>query len=103
MMKQDKNIILGEWQGYLQVFDNEKLKITHTQRFEEIGPIFDFIAIEDSELLLLAGGRGLLKATKDQAIKHYFEEKPTISIYHIALKLYLVGFFFDNDGLIVWN
>jgi hypothetical protein len=54
-------------------------------------------------LLLLAGGRGLLKATKDQAIKHYFEEKPTISIYHIALKLYLVGFFFDNDGLIVWN
>jgi hypothetical protein len=32
--------------------------------------IFDMIAIEDSEYLLLAGDEGLLKATKDQEIKH---------------------------------
>lgn len=59
------------------------------------------IAIEDSHQFLLAGYKGLLKATRDQAIKQYFEGKTALSICHIAESLYLVGFF--DDGLIVWN
>ena len=91
MMKWGTNIILGECNGYLQVFDIQNLKITHTQQFEEIGAIFDFIANQDSEQLLLAGDEGVLKATKDQAIKHYFRGKLTLSICHIAESFYLVG------------
>jgi hypothetical protein len=59
------------------------------------------IAIKDSEELLLAGWNGLLKATKDQAVKHYFEEKPAFSISHIAESLYLV-WVYEYD-LIAWN
>ena len=101
MIKLGKNIILGEGEGYIQVFDIANLKITHTQQFGQISNIYDMIAIEDSEYLLLAGQWGLLKATKDQAIKHYFQGKWTLSICHIAESLYLVGL--EKDCLIVWN
>ena len=60
------------------------------------------IEIEDSEQLLLAGDEGLLKATRDQEIKHYFQGKFILSICHIAESLYLVGFI-RGSGLIVWN
>ena len=59
------------------------------------------VAIEDSNEILLAGYRGLLKRTKDQAIKHYFQGKRVNTICHNAESLYLVGFF--DEGLIVWN
>ena len=49
----------------------------------------------------MAGDEGLLKATKDQALKTYFEGKPACSLCHIADSLYLVGFI--DDGLIVWD
>jgi hypothetical protein len=42
-----------------------------------------------------------MKATKDQAIKHYFEGKDASSICHIAESFYLVGF--AEIGLKVWN
>jgi hypothetical protein len=59
------------------------------------------IAIEDSEYLLLGGWIGVMKATKDQAIKHYFLGNDARSICHIAESLYLVGLL--CDGLMVWN
>ena len=101
MMKLGKNIILGECNGYLQVFDIEYLEITHTQQFEEIDDIYDMIAIDDSEQLLLAGYKGVLKATKDQAIKYYFKGKSAQTLCHIAESLYFVGF--HKDGFVVWN
>ena len=63
--------------------------------------ILDIITIEESDLLLLAGGGGILKATVDQAIIHYFKGMHAKSICHIAESFFLVGFF--HDGLIVWN
>ena len=101
IIKLGKELVLGEWDGYIQVFDIKNYTITHTQQFREIGNIKDMIAIEDSGQLLLAGDNGLLKATKDIAIKHYFQGKKAVSICHIADSLYLVGFF--HEGLIVWN
>ena len=100
-MKVGQELVLGEDRGYLQVFDIDDLVITHTQEFKEVGRICDMIAIKDSEQLLLAGFKGLLKATKDKVIKHYFQGKPAISICNIGESLYLAGFY--NSGLIVWN
>lgn len=102
MMKVGQELFLGENDGYLQVFDMHNLKITHTKKYEQMNRIFDMIVIEDSEQLLLAGDEGLLKATKDQEIKHYFEGEFILSICNIAKSLYLVGFLRGN-GLIVWN
>ena len=65
-----------------------------------MGTIYDMIAIDNSQLLLLIGCSGLLKATKDQAIDRYLEYKSVFSICHIADSLYFVGYL---DGLIVWN
>ena len=76
-------------------------QITHTQEFEEIGNIFEIIPIKESEQLLLAGWKGLLKATKDHAIKHFFKENPVISICHVSESLYLLGF--GYNGFVVWN
>ena len=101
MMKVGNQLVLGEGRGYLQVFDIEKLEITHTKQFKGIKSIWDMIAIEESEQLLLAGLGGLLRATKDQVIKHYFNGKIAHSICHIAESLYLAGLY--QDGLIVWN
>ena len=97
-----QELVLGEKDGYIQVFDINNLEFSHTKQFEEIGHIMcDMIVIEDSHQLLMAGAKGLLKATKDQAIKHSFQGKFALSICHIIESLYLVGFM--NYGLIVWN
>ena len=101
MMQVGQELMLGEWAGYLQVFDIENLVITNTQQFEETGLICDMIPIENSEQLLLAGWKGLLKATtKGQAIKNYFQGKGVESICHIAESFYLVG---SSYRFIVWN
>jgi hypothetical protein len=49
MMKVGQELVLGEAGGYLEVFNIENLKITHTKQFKEIGQIFDMIAIENSD------------------------------------------------------
>ena len=101
MKKVCQEIVLGETCRTLQVFDIDNFKITHTQEFEQANQIIDILAIDDSNQLLLAGYKGVLKATKDQALKHYFKGKAAWSLCHIAQSLYLVGFIFD--GLIVWD
>ena len=49
MIKVGQELLLGESDGILEVFDFENFEITHTKQFEEINDIFDIIAIEDSE------------------------------------------------------
>ena len=59
------------------------------------------VPIVDSQQLLLAGERGILKATmKGQAIKNYFQNQVN-TICHIEESIYLVGFY--SNGLKVWN
>jgi hypothetical protein len=59
------------------------------------------IQIVYSQYLLLAGERGILKATKKgQAIKNYFQDQVN-TICHIEGSLYLVGLY--CDGLKVWD
>ena len=101
MMKVGQELFLGMDYGYLQVIDIQNLEITHTSQFQEIARIHDILQINDSQQLLLAGAEGLLKATKDQVIKHYFKQEPIITICHIAESVYLVGF--EKDGLTVWK
>ena len=88
MMKFGQALVLGFFDfdegGYLQIYDLENFKITHTQEIKEVSYIRDMIAIEDSENLLLAGSGGVVKATKDQAIKHYFHGKQAQTLCHIA-------------------
>lgn len=102
VLKVGQELVLGCFNGYIQMIDIKELKIIHTKQFEEIGNIYNIIAIEDSEQLLLVGTKGLMKATKDQAIKHYFQGKRLLSICLISESFYLLGFYKD-DGLIVWN
>lgn len=90
MIKVGQELVLGEAEGYLQVFDIRKFEITQTQKFE--ADICDIIVIEESQQLLLAGYIGLVKATKDQSMKHYNQPKEARSICHIAESFYLVGF-----------
>lgn len=102
MLMVGQELVLGEKEGYIQVFDIKKLEFSHTKQFIEIGHMMcDMIVIKDSHQLLMAGAKGLLKATKDQAIKHSFQGKFALSICHIIESLYLVGFM--DYGLIVWN
>jgi hypothetical protein len=63
--------LLGEGEGWLQLFDIETSSITHSHRFTEGGFISDIIAIDDTSFLLAAHKR-LLKTTKDQLINHYY-------------------------------
>lgn len=47
MIKLGQELVLGEVDGYLQVFDIANYKITHTQTFaQNISPINEMIAIE---------------------------------------------------------
>jgi hypothetical protein len=76
--------------------------VTHTHKFTEGDDIRDIIAIDETHYLL-AAYKGLLKTTKDQLINHYHKGKEVKSLCHVTHSLYLVGFFYGEDGLILWN
>ena len=102
-MRVGDELILGEWNGYLEVFDIETSSITHTHEFTEGGTIYDIIAIDDTHYLL-AAGRGLLKTTKDLLIKNYHKGERVRSLCHITDSTYLVGLLWNLSGqLIVWD
>ena len=63
--------MLGEANGWLEVFDIETSNITHSHQFTEGSHIRDIIAIDDTHYLL-AALEGLLNTTKDQLMKHYY-------------------------------
>jgi hypothetical protein len=85
--------------------------ITHTHQFTEAGfftGIYDIIAIDDTHYLLAASylvvdSYGLLKTNKDQLINHYYKGKSINSLCQVTNSLYLVGFGYRGDGLILWN
>jgi hypothetical protein len=72
LLRVGNEILLGEDEGYLEIFDISTSIITSTREFTEAGfyAIYDIIAIDDTHYLL-AAREGLLKTTKDQLINHY--------------------------------
>ena len=75
--------------------------ITSTHQFKEGDHIWDIVAIDDSNYLL-AAYKGLMRATKDQLLKHYYQGEGVGSLCHATDSLYLLGFY--NPGkLVVWN
>ena len=84
-------MLLGEGFGWLEVVDINTTTIKSAHKFTEGGSIYDMIAIDDSNYLL-ATYEGLLKTSKNQQIKHYYQGKEVISLCHITDSLYLVGF-----------
>ena len=97
-----QELVLGMFSGQLQAFDIKSLQTTNYKQFgRQIGSIFDMIQIVDSQYLLLAGERGILKATKKgQVIKNYFKNQVN-TICHIDGSLYLVGLY--SHGLKIWD
>jgi hypothetical protein len=93
-------LLLGEGNGYFQVFDINTSAFTHTYEFKEGDNINDITTIDETHYLL-AGLEGLLKTTKDQLIKNYYKGDAVTSLCHVTDSLYLVGF--GGDGLILWN
>ena len=72
------------------MFDTRIFDTSHCHKYEGIYSIHDMIAIEDGMFLIAAGG-GLLKATKDQTLKHYFKYMHARSICHISGSSYLLS------------
>jgi hypothetical protein len=101
MMKVGNQLVLGEWEGYLQVVSLGNHLITSTHKFNEGGDINDMIAIDDAHFLL-ATAQGLLRATRDQVVKQYYKGKTARAVCHIADSIYLVGL--ENENMIaLWN
>ena len=75
------------------------LSISHTHRFEEVGAIYDLLAI-DATHFLLAGVLGLLKTTKTKLLRHYYPGWWVSSLCPVKYSLYLVGI---SNRLIVWD
>ena len=55
-------LMLGEDEGYLELFDLKKNTISSTHCFAKFGTIHDFI-VEDENQFLLAGEGGVIRAT----------------------------------------
>jgi hypothetical protein len=91
-------LLFGEGDGWLEVFDIGNSKITNSHQFEEGDHIFDILVIDDTNYLL-AAWEGLLKTAKDQLIKHFFKGECVNSLCHITETIYLLGF---RDKLIAF-
>jgi hypothetical protein len=87
ILRVGNQLLLGEYGGWLEVFDINNYNITSSYRFEEGGTIYDILAIDDTHYLL-AAFRGLLKTSKDQLIKHYFKKELVKSLCHITEAIY---------------
>ena len=75
--------------------------ITSTHLFKEGDNIWDMVAIDYSKYLL-AAEKGLMRVTKNQLLKHYYQGENVGSLCHVTDSLYLLGF--CNPGkLVVWN
>jgi hypothetical protein len=100
ILRVGNQLLLGERFGWLEMFDINNSNITSSHQFEEVSLIFDILAIDDTHCFL-AAWEGLLKTSKDQLIKHYFNGACVISLSHITEAIYLLGFY--SKSLIVWD
>lgn len=71
VLRVGNQLLLGEWEGYLQVVSLGQPLITSTHKFTEGGDIHDMLPRDDTQFLL-ATAQGLLRTTRDQVLKHYF-------------------------------
>jgi hypothetical protein len=67
-------LLLSEYDGWLEVFDIISATISHTWQLNEIHYIQAFEAIDKTKYLL-ACTTGLFKSTKGKMIEHYYQEK----------------------------
>jgi hypothetical protein len=54
ILRVGSELLLGEYDGFLQVVDIKTSKITHTHKFTMGDSIFDIIAIDDTHYLIAA-------------------------------------------------
>ena len=71
VLRAGNQLLIGEWEGYLEVVSLGTSLITSTHKFTEGGDIHDITAIDDTHFLL-ATAQGLLRTTRDQVVNHYF-------------------------------
>jgi hypothetical protein len=64
MLRKGHELLLGEFNGWLEVFNITSATITHSQEIRVQTTIFDIIAIDETHLLL-ASSDGIFKSTKD--------------------------------------
>ena len=71
------------------MLDTRIFDISHCHKYEGIYSIYDMIKIEDDMFLIAAGG-GLMKATKDETLRHYIKDLKVRTIWHISASTYLL-------------
>ena len=64
MLRKGHELLLGEIDGWLEVFNISSGTITHSQKSRAQTAIFDIVAVDETHLLL-ASSDGILKSTKD--------------------------------------
>ncbi len=101
VLRVGNQLLLGEWEGYLQVVQLGSSLITSTHQFREGGDVHDMLAIDASHFLL-AAAHGLLRTTKDHVVKLYCKGKTARALCHIAESMYLVGLVNENM-IVLWN
>jgi hypothetical protein len=85
ILRAGNELLLGQDEGWLQVFDIETSTFTSKHEFTEAYHIYDIIAIDETHYLLAADS-GLFKTTKNQVINHYHFSKgfEVSSLCHIT-------------------
>ena len=66
-------------------------EITHTVRFKEGGEAINDILPIDNTHYMIAGFKGLLKATKDKLVKVYYKDQYVVTLHHLSGSYYLIG------------
>ena len=89
-MRNGNELLLGEDDGWLEVFDISSSTITNSCCVIKSDKISEIVAVDDTHFLL-ATGIGLFKTTKDQMLAHYFKWELITSLFHISDSIYLVG------------
>jgi hypothetical protein len=64
MLRKGHELLLGEFYGWLEVFDISSATITHTGKIRDASDIHDIVAIDETQLLI-ASNIGILKCTKE--------------------------------------
>jgi hypothetical protein len=71
ILRNGNELVLGEGDGWLEVFAISSATIMHSTLIKEHAHINDIVAIGDSHFLL-ASKTGLLKSTNDQMTAQYY-------------------------------
>ena len=64
MLRKGHVLLLGETNGWLEVFNMSSATITNTRKIRDGATIRDIVVVDETHLLL-ASSDGILKSTKD--------------------------------------